>query len=1093
MIYLIAAALVFVLICGLLCLPVSAAEYRSEVMQNLKPNHPRIFLDDFEPIREKIRTDERAASWYAMVKSDADGLLEAEFVQHIPKGQQTSFGEMLIPVARIFMNRMYILSLTYQVERDPKYLDRLYEEAAHVAAFPDWDPTQFLTTAEITHGMAIAYDWNYNDLDEEQRSTLLQGIVEKGLNQFKKNYSGNVTGVDWMSGDNNWNPVCNASGVMGAIAIANEDPNLADYIIAEAIDCVQKAIIPYAPDGGFREGSNYWGYATNYLGFLMASIHDSVVPGTEFSEKYRIWEMPGVSETPEFAMYITGPTGAFNYGDSIPAHIQAPVLFWWANFYDKPTYAAYQADFTDTYTVMDTARGVYPPVLALVWYDPDNCSMEDDFLLDRKFSNTNDLFLRSGWEEDDLFVGMKGGSNQAPHGFVSVGAFCLDALGERWATMRGVGDYEWPGYFGSTDRYLYYIAKAEGNNTLVLNPDASFDQELTAEGIITAFESGEDGGYGVIDMTSAYSKNAKTAFRGARIFDDRSKIVIQDEITTETPLEVWWFMHTNAQMTFSADGKSVLMTSNGKQMVAKIASPAEATFMLMDAKLLPTSPVLPGQPTTYGSKLAIHMENMEDFTLTVEFEPVLEGEHPNYIPSPVVPMSEWTTESTADTTGEVQQSHLTDTISVLTGSPLAYVFGSYQYLDEEQEAVVPREWDGKLYLPAAFLREALGEEVPETGGREVDGITWLPVREICEGLGYQVTWQDGLTILSKEPIQVGEADAADMRAGLENYILVGGKLLSGFSPRQGEYTVNVEPGAAIPSLEMVTLNPNSTTRVTPAANLRAYACAAVTNGGQTQKYYFSYKEGQPAGSANLAKLEILIGDKERQPRNWLPVEEVTAGDMEDSTYGPGNTLDGNAGTRWSAEGSWIQFKLAEPTQLHAMGIAAYRGNERKLFYEICVSDDGENWETIFDGEDSGTSLYPTIHELGGKTYQYFRINCKGTTMGTWNSITEVRFYDTPELLEADQANWEEYFHPELNSNLFAVGDTVQLTTYGTLEDGSSIDIPLEDIIYTSGNTAVATVDENGLVTLLGPGDVNINITATVGRVQRSEQVYMTAQ
>lgn len=47
-------------------------------------------------------------------------------------------------------------------------------------SFP-WNPSHFLDVAEMTGGLAIGYDWLYDDLSPESREKIRQAIVAKGL------------------------------------------------------------------------------------------------------------------------------------------------------------------------------------------------------------------------------------------------------------------------------------------------------------------------------------------------------------------------------------------------------------------------------------------------------------------------------------------------------------------------------------------------------------------------------------------------------------------------------------------------------------------------------------------------------------------------------------------------------------------------------------------------------------------------------------------------------------------------------------------------------------------------------------------------
>ncbi|MEZ5136339.1 MAG: hypothetical protein R2699_15110 [Acidimicrobiales bacterium] len=57
------------------------------------------------------------------------------------------------------MRRLYDLGLVWLVEGDPAYAARGWAELEALIAFPDWNPIHFLDTAEMTHAVAVGYDW----------------------------------------------------------------------------------------------------------------------------------------------------------------------------------------------------------------------------------------------------------------------------------------------------------------------------------------------------------------------------------------------------------------------------------------------------------------------------------------------------------------------------------------------------------------------------------------------------------------------------------------------------------------------------------------------------------------------------------------------------------------------------------------------------------------------------------------------------------------------------------------------------------------------------------------------------------------------
>ncbi|MBE5040300.1 stalk domain-containing protein [Ructibacterium gallinarum] len=108
-----------------------------------------------------------------------------------------------------------------------------------------------------------------------------------------------------------------------------------------------------------------------------------------------------------------------------------------------------------------------------------------------------------------------------------------------------------------------------------------------------------------------------------------------------------------------------------------------------------------------------------------------------------------------------------------------------------------------------------------------------------------------------------------------------------------------------------------------------------------------------------------------------------------------NAFDNDFNTRWSAQGIgdvWIQADLGEVRTVNQVYLATWLGaakDGRKMFFSISLSQDGENFETVYDGSTSGTTEDYELFEFEQRDARYIRINCGGTTTGDWNSILEL--------------------------------------------------------------------------------------------------------
>ena len=126
-----------------------------------------------------------------------------------------------------------------------------------------------------------------------------------------------------------------------------------------------------------------------------------------------------------------------------------------------------------------------------------------------------------------------------------------------------------------------------------------------------------------------------------------------------------------------------------------------------------------------------------------------------------------------------------------------------------------------------------------------------------------------------------------------------------------------------------------------------------------------------------------------------PVVAVTASENDGNV--PANAIDGNLGTRWSAEGDpeWIRFQLAGPVDVGLVKIAWYRGDQRRADFDVETSADGTTWTRVFTGSSSGTTLQLETHDVTDTAATHVRIVGHGNDDNAWNSITEVEIWGGP--------------------------------------------------------------------------------------------------
>jgi hypothetical protein len=439
---------------------------------------------------------------------------------------------------------------------------------------------------------------------------------------------------------------------MGALALSPELPDLCQQILDYAVQSLQLSMNDFAPDGGWAEGPGYWDYATFYSSVFLAALETAI--GGDLG----LAAMPGFSDTGLFPIYVTGPPvnpgGAartFNFADSCEMGLQAYQMLWLARRFQRPVYSWYPQTLT---AGLDMRFAHFrSPALSLLWFDPGERDPKSEGLpLDKYFGGRVQVAtFRNAWNDKNaLFVGLKAGDNKANHSHLDVGTFVLDALGERWADDIGSDNYSLPGYFDAQgQRWNYYRTRAEGHNTLVLNPSQGPDQDLNAAAKITRFLSEPAKAFAIADLTPAYHKPSNGSLekleRGVALLN-RTTIVVQDEVTEKQPFELWWFMHTKASVRLGENGSTAMLergpSAPRPRLWCAIASPSDARFSLMDAKPLPSSPNPPGQADNSPvRKLAVHLSGVTSTRLTVVMAPLSVGQEPPGQVLSVIPLEEW--------------------------------------------------------------------------------------------------------------------------------------------------------------------------------------------------------------------------------------------------------------------------------------------------------------------------------------------------------------------------------------------------------------------------------------------------------------------
>lgn len=614
---------------------VSGEDVISDLLKaNPNNNHPRILIDEskINELKAARNTNVRVKEWTESVIEQADEILDKPVSKYeIPDGRRLNSSKDI-------KKYIEITGMAYLLTEDQVYLDRAVKEIEAAINFPDWnDSREFLNTATIMSAMAIAYDWFYDDLDNDLKTKMRKAMIEKGLNKGIEQ----INNKAWWSVNaeliNNWNAVCNSGIIMAALAIGDEEQEVSSKALERAITSFGKGIITeFGPDGSWGEGPTYWQYAMEFISLGLGTLNSAL------GQDYDISKVDGLRETAHYIAYVSGPQGIFNYGDSPSGvlKLRIPQLFYLGQLLDDEEITQLGLKMLD-----DSKKkgGVYD----LIWYDTSVTSKDIDLALDAKFRDPDLALMRGSWVDPlSTFVGFKAGKAYMSHGHMDAGNFVFHANGEQWTIDIGTDNYV-SGYFEyDTDRYHFYRTRPDGHNTFVINPDDQYQQDYKANNEIKTFESNENSAFAIADLSPAYSRHVNSAQRGVMLTSFREAMIVQDQVDMKVPSDYYWFMHTGASIDIQADGKEAILTQNGKRLLVKIIH-GEGTFTEMEAKPLPGTPDPlegPNPPklkdNTGIKKLVVELKDVSNVDLAVALVPLYSDEDRDRIPA-YTPLDQW--------------------------------------------------------------------------------------------------------------------------------------------------------------------------------------------------------------------------------------------------------------------------------------------------------------------------------------------------------------------------------------------------------------------------------------------------------------------
>lgn len=370
-------------------------------------------------------------------------------------------------------------------------------------------------------------------IHEDKIDTLLSSHIK---NQIEERVIKPFLNKTWEfeRANHNWSAVC--CGCIGIVALLMENTERQKLIlprVEKSLDCYLSG---FYDDGAALEGIGYWSYGFGYYMYYQALKNellesdsacdkdilnndarcdidkinndfpkntDKVKAIASFPERVQISEkrfLPFSDVPPD----TTLPSGLVSYLHD-KFNIKAPFIKRISSF-----------DFDHCFRWAHVSRNLW-------WTTED--------VLNKDLDDTSCYFKDAGWvsyRRNNMFFGIKGGSNNEPHNHNDIGSFVIAVNGELLLTDLGAGAYT-KDYFGDK-RYTYPHTRSYYHSVPYIN---GHEQDEIQDKVAVTNNTTDSCLNYTFDLSTAYkSSRVNKLYRNVTFKSDERKVILTDDVSS---------------------------------------------------------------------------------------------------------------------------------------------------------------------------------------------------------------------------------------------------------------------------------------------------------------------------------------------------------------------------------------------------------------------------------------------------------------------------------------------------------------------------------------------------------------------------------
>ncbi|MCU0915674.1 MAG: DUF4962 domain-containing protein [Planctomycetes bacterium] len=549
-------------------------------LEKVHGTHPRLYLHPQRVVELRKAIQTTHAELWAEVRALADRAVQRGAPRYRAADSYSGDEQLW---QRDVGSTMPFLALAHVLTGEKRYLDAAIQWAQACCAYPTWGGGPFdgmdLATGHQLFGLALVYDWCYQDLDDTARQRIRETLVKRASAMFQAAATGSTYWHRSYLQNHLWVNIC---GVAAAgFALFDEVPEARRWV-GLALDKFRRTMDVLGSDGASHEGIGYWEYGAEYL-LKFLHLADELL-GVD------LYDRPWWRNTARYCQYLSLPCEAWASRNCLVDLADCPRTHWYGPDYILRGLAQRYQDGHAQWLAeqVDKANVDAPGArwLNLLWYDPSVQAAPPASLPTlHHFEDMGIVSARTGWDGRESllvfkcgpFIGHKalnefsydpGGGHVHP----DVGHFVLFAHG-RWLIRDDGYQEKW------TDQHNTLLVNGVGQlgeGHMWLNGTECLLAKSRPR-VVRAHSSMELD-HIVGDVTAAYPKRAGLdRFVRHLLFVKPDVLILVDDIAVNAATDLELRLHTESTDCRQQEG-GYLVTDKAVDLHVDLLTPDNVTL-----------------------------------------------------------------------------------------------------------------------------------------------------------------------------------------------------------------------------------------------------------------------------------------------------------------------------------------------------------------------------------------------------------------------------------------------------------------------------------------------------------------------------------